>query len=170
MPCCTTTPWSFTRLTSEGTENEQPLDEAKLLRVNRELAIPLAELSFRFSRASGPGGQNVNKTATRVELLFDVARSPSLSEEQRALIQRRLRHEMDQQGILRLVSQSSASQWRNREQVLARLRGLLGAALQRSRRRVPTRPSRASREKRLRAKRVRSLIKRGRGRVAHEEA
>lgn len=139
------------------------------LQVNRQLTIPLDELRFRFTRSGGPGGQNVNRTATRVELLFDVVRSPSLTEEQRALLLKRLRHEIDSEGVLRLVSQSTTSQWQNRQEVIERLRMLLRAALRLPRKRIPTRPSRAAREKRLQRKRRRSLVKRNRRRVLREE-
>jgi ribosome-associated protein len=133
--------------------------EDAVLVVNHELSIPMAELSFRFSRSSGPGGQHVQKSSTRVELLFDVANSPSLSDEQRAMIQERLAGHLDSAGVLHLVAQSERSQLRNREEVIDRLRAMLAAALKRHKVRRATRPTAASRERRLRAKRRRSLIK-----------
>lgn len=131
----------------------------EVVRVNDELAIPLAELSFRFSRSSGPGGQHVQKSSTRVELLFDVVSSPSLSEVQRTQIQGRLAGYLDSAGVLHLVAQSERSQLRNREEALARFQTLLRAALKRRKIRRPTRPTAASIERRLRAKRQRSDMK-----------
>ena len=139
------------------------------LRISDELAIPLAELSFRFSRSSGPGGQHVQKSSTRVELLFDVTNSPSLAEEQRTLILERLAGYLDSTGVLHLVSQSERSQLRNREEVIARLQSLLQQALRRRKRRRSTRPTAASRERRLRKKRQRSQIKEWRGDVRDYE-
>jgi len=130
-----------------------------LLIVNHELSIPMAELGFRFSRSSGPGGQHVQKSSTRVELLFDVAQSPSLSEEQRAMIQQRLAGQLDSAGVLHLVAQTERSQLRNRQEVIERLRAVLSAALKRHKVRRPTRPTAAARERRLSAKRQRSHIK-----------
>ena len=74
------------------------------IQINNELGIPLHELTFRFSRSGGPGGQHVNRSETRVELLFDVAHSPSLDESQRAIILNRLSHQLDKHGVLSLVS------------------------------------------------------------------
>jgi ribosome-associated protein len=143
--------------------------EDDVLRIADELSIPLAELSFRFSRSSGPGGQHVQKSSTRVELLFDVVNSPSLSDAQRARILKRLSGYVDSTGILHLISQSERSQWRNREEVIARFQSLLKQALKRRKRRRPTRPTAASRERRLREKRRRSDIKKKRGEVRDRE-
>ncbi len=140
-----------------------------VLQINRQLAIPLEEIAFRFSRSSGPGGQNVNRTATRVELLFDVAASPSLSKEQRALLQERLANLIDGAGTLHLTSQDTPSQWRNRQQVLGRFRALLAQALRQTPSRIATRPSRAARQTRLEAKHRRSTAKRRRRPPSHEE-
>jgi len=139
------------------------------LRINHEVSIPLSELSFRFSRSSGPGGQHVQKSSTRVELLFDVVNSTSLNEEQRRRVQRRLRGYIDSAGTLRLVCQSERSQWRNREQVVARFQTMMQQALKPRRRRKATRPTAASKERRLRQKRQRSEIKKGRGKVGEQE-
>jgi ribosome-associated protein len=141
----------------------------ELLQIDDRLAIPRSELGFRFSRSSGPGGQHVQKSSTRVELLFDVAHSPSLTDAQRARLLRRLAGYVDSAGILHLVAQSERSQWQNREEVVARFEGLLRKALKRRKRRRPTQPTAASRERRLRQKRRRSEIKRERGRVQEEE-
>jgi ribosome-associated protein len=129
------------------------------LYINDQLSLPLTELSYRFSRSSGPGGQHVQKTSTRVELLFDVANSPSLSEAQRVQVTERLAQYLDSAGILHLVAQSERSQLRNRQEVLARFQGLLSRALKRRRVRRSTRPTAASVQRRLRAKRQRGQIK-----------
>jgi len=139
------------------------------VRINDELVIPLAELSFRFSRASGPGGQKVNRTATRVELLFDVQRSPSLSAQQRQMVLERLAGYIDSGGVLHLVSQATRSQFRNRSEVTARFRRLLTQSLRVPEKRVSSKPTRASKERRLREKRLRSLVKQIRRRVTRED-
>jgi ribosome-associated protein len=141
----------------------------RTLTVNERLQIPLDEFDFRFSRAGGPGGQNVNRTASRVELLWDVAGTPSLSEEQRALLLRRLASYIDSRGVLHLVSQSERSQWRNREDVLDRLVAMLTQALRRPRRRIATAPTRTSIERRLEGKKKAGRTKQGRGRVSSDE-
>jgi len=141
----------------------------ELLPINDDLRIPLAELSFRFSHSSGPGGQHVQKTSTRVELLFDVANSATLSEAQRARILERLTGYIDSTGLLHLVVQTERSQLRNREEALGRFRALLRQALKRRKPRRPTRPTAASRERRLHAKERRRQIKQWRGRVQDED-
>ncbi|HPD14146.1 MAG TPA: alternative ribosome rescue aminoacyl-tRNA hydrolase ArfB [Planctomycetota bacterium] len=127
------------------------------------VAIPLAELAFRFTRSSGPGGQHVNKAATQAELAFDVAGSPSLSAEQKQRLIGRLGGYVSKEGVLRITCQSSRSQAQNREEALERFAVLLRAALHVPRTRRRTRPPRAAAERRLAAKRRRSELKRGRG-------
>lgn len=119
----------------------------KLLRVNEQLAIPLAEVAVRTSRSSGPGGQHANVTASRVEASFDVLSSPSLSETQRQRVLARVGPR------LVAIAQDERSQARNRELALARLSERLARALAVRKRRRPTRPTAASRERRLQAKR-----------------
>lgn len=144
--------------------DDDPSD--KILSINSDLTIPLDELRFRFARSSGPGGQNVNRTSSRVELLFDVSASPSLNDEQRALIVQRLGQYIEGDGVLRLTSSETPSQWRNRQEVIARFVALLAQSLRVQRRRVATRPSRAARERRLALKRAHGQRKAGRGRVS----
>jgi ribosome-associated protein len=139
-----------------------------VLHVNEGLAIPRTELDFRFSRSSGPGGQHAQKSSTRVELLFDVANSPSLSDEQRARVLKRLSGYVDADGVLHLASQSERSQWRNRQEVVDRFQELMRQALKRRKRRKRTRPTAASRERRLRKKKRRSQIKKWRGPVERD--
>jgi ribosome-associated protein len=136
-----------------------------ILHINDQVKIPLAELSFRFSRSSGPGGQHAQKSSTRVELLFDVANSPSLSDAQRSRVLKRLSGYVDTSGVLHLTSQSERSQLRNREAVVSRFKSMMREALKRRKRRRPTRPSAQSRERRLRKKKERSQIKKGRRKI-----
>jgi len=117
------------------------------LRVNRQLLIPLAEVILRASRSSGPGGQHANVTASRVEASFDVLASRSLSEGQR----RRLLARAGPRIVA--IAQDERSQARNRELALARLGERLARALAVPKKRRPTRPTAASRERRLAAKR-----------------
>ncbi len=131
-----------------------------ILQVTPSVAIPLAELHFRFSRSGGAGGQHVNKVETRVELLFDLAASTSLSEAQRARASQALASYIDSAGVLHLVSDKFRSQQRNREEVVARFRALLRDALKVRKRRRPTQPSPAARERRMSSKRHRSQVKR----------
>ncbi len=140
-----------------------PIDDG--LVINDSLTIPLSEFKFRFSRSGGPGGQHVNRTETRVELLFDVAGSPSVPPEAKERILRRLAGYADSDGVLHVVSSTTRSQHENREDTVERLRGLLQAALRTRKHRLPTRPTASSREHRLQGKRRRSGIKEARRKV-----
>jgi ribosome-associated protein len=124
------------------------------VRITRSLAIPLAEIELRTSRSSGPGGQHAQKTETRVEAVFDVDASESLSDAQRARIRERVG------PVVRAVAQDERSQARNRELALERLAAALAAALRRDRPRRPTRPTKAAKERRLAGKRRRGVDKR----------
>jgi ribosome-associated protein len=126
--------------------------------VARGVAIPLAEVELRASRSSGPGGQHANVTASRIEAVFDVAASSALDDEQRRRVMARCGPRVV------AVAQDARSQARNRELALERLQSRLGAALHVPRSRRATRPTRASRERRLDAKRRRAQLKRGRRR------
>jgi ribosome-associated protein len=131
----------------------------KVIVVNHYLSIPEEELSWRFSRASGPGGQNVNRTETRVEVLFDVDNSSRLTEVQKHLLHERLGVGLDHSGVLHVVAQSERSQWQNRANVLLKLASLLRQALtERTPRRI-TRVPHGSRERRLLAKRHRARLR-----------
>ena len=130
--------------------------------VNSALTIPLSELSFRFSRSGGPGGQNVNKVSTRVEIEFDVRRSPSLSEAQRQRLLRKLEQRLDSVGVLRIQVDDSRSQWQNRQIAVERLGYILSEALKVQKRRIPTRRTSASNSRRLEGKKRRGNLKRGR--------
>ena len=128
--------------------------------MSRRFEVPEKEILFRTSRAAGPGGQHVNKTETRVEALWDVARSPSLRDAQRARLRLRLGSRIDQEGILRMVAADERSQHRNREIAVTRLRDLVARALVIPRPRVATRPTSGSRERRIGAKKRRGALKR----------
>jgi len=115
--------------------------------------LPLSEVELRFSRSSGPGGQHANTAETRVEAVFDVSASAALTEHQKRRVLARAG------PVLRAVAQDERSQWRNRELALERLVEQLRAALKVARRRVPTKPSRAAKERRLETKRRRAATK-----------
>jgi len=140
-----------------------------MLQINRQLSIPLSELSFRYSRSSGPGGQHAQKSSTRVELLFDVHASPSLSEQQRTRVLNRLSGYVDTSGVLHLVSQSERSQLRNREEVTVRFQTLMHQALKRQKRRKASRPTAESKERRLQEKKERSRTKKLRRKVEERD-
>ena len=126
------------------------------IRVTRTVVLPLGEVDFRTSRSSGPGGQHAQKTETRVEALFDVERSETLTDAQKRRVVARAG------PTLRAVAQDERSQSRNRELALERLVAQLREALRVPRRRRPTKPSQASVERRLDEKRRRSQLKRQR--------
>jgi len=127
--------------------------------INNRLIIRYSEVSFRFARSGGHGGQNVNKVETRVELLYDVRKSPSLSDAQRRQIAKKLASRIDSHGVLRIVAQDSRSQWRNRVEAMDRFRELMRSALKPTKKRIATRMPGSAREKRLEDKKRRSRIK-----------
>ncbi len=133
------------------------------VRVNRSLVIPEDEIRLEFTTSGGPGGQHANKSSTRAVLIWNVDASRALGPRQRARIRGKLRHRIDSSGNLRLSSDAYRSQLRNREAVRERLRSLVESALRTEKKRIGTAPTRASQEARLRAKRLRSEVKRGRG-------
>jgi len=133
-----------------------------MIRINRRLSIPEDELVFVASHSGGPGGQNVNKVSTRVTLCFDVARSPSLTEEERARLVSVLRSRITRDGVLRVASQRERSQYANRKDALGRLVELLREALREVPVRKRTRPPRGATERRLADKKHRSRVKRQR--------
>jgi ribosome-associated protein len=140
-----------------------------MIRITEELTIPEEELSFSFSRSSGPGGQNVNKVSTRVTLRFDVENSPSLTADQRELIKKRLESRITKGGVLRVSSQKHRSQSGNRASATERFAGLLAEALQISRPRKPTGVPGAAKKKRLENKKRRGRLKDLRGRPFEDE-
>jgi ribosome-associated protein len=136
---------------------------ASVLEIAPGLFLPLAELTYRASRSGGPGGQHVNTSSTRMEVIWQVAESPSLSEEQRALLLEKLSGRINAEGELRLAAETHRSQARNRDEVTERLCEVVTEALHVPKPRKRTRPPKAAKEERLREKRHRSEIKRKRG-------
>jgi ribosome-associated protein len=127
--------------------------DGESIQVTRTVTIPISEIELRFSRSSGPGGQHAQKTETRVEAVFDVEASEALSDAQKARVTRRAG------PVLRAVAQDERSRARNRELALERLTDSLREALRVERRRRPTKPTKASRERRLNQKRRRGEAK-----------
>jgi ribosome-associated protein len=137
------------------------MTESESIRVTRSVVVPRSEIELRTSRSSGPGGQHAQKSETRVEALFDVEASSALSEAQKHRV-------IAKAGpVLRAIAQDERSQLRNKELATARVIESLREALRVPRRRVPTKPSAASRERRLEQKKRRSQVKQLR-RSAHD--
>lgn len=133
-----------------------------MLQVTSAIRIPESELSERFIRAPGPGGQNVNKVATAVQLSFDAARSPSLPEDVRRRLIRLAGRRADGEGVITIEAHRLRTRERNREDARERLAELIRQAAHRPKPRIATRPTRGSKERRLAAKRIRSRTKQGR--------
>jgi ribosome-associated protein len=138
------------------------MDEATHLAVNAEVSIPRTELQFRATRAGGAGGQHVNTSSTRIELLWDLPHSSAISEEQRQRLQVKLAARLDAEGNVRVVASDRRSQQQNRQSAETRLAELVRSALVIPKKRRPTKPTRASKEKRLSEKKLRGERKRNR--------
>ncbi len=134
-----------------------------MLIISPTLTLPDQELVERFIRASGPGGQNVNKVASAVELRFDAAHSPSLPEDLRARLLARRDRRISDDGVIVISAQRFRTQERNREDARERLAHLIQAASVVPKKRIATRPTKGSQERRLSGKRERSQVKSKRG-------
>jgi len=139
------------------------------LEITPELRIDDGELEERFVRASGPGGQNVNKVATAVQLRFDVGRSPALSDEVRARLRTIAGSRMTDEDVIVIDARSHRTQGQNREEARARLTELIRRALIRPKRRHKTRPGAAAKQRRLDTKKLRARTKQGRGKLRDDE-
>jgi len=128
--------------------------------LGRGVLVPESEFEVRTSRSGGPGGQSVNTTDSKVELRWDVTATSALTSAQRELVLQRLASRLTDDGVLILQSSEHRSQHRNREAVLARFRAIVGEALVPPKVRRRTRPTRASKERRLQAKKLRGETKR----------
>jgi len=159
MSCCQTHGVSenlLLKINFSGGKYKGWLNPMEQLVVSSWIKVPLAEFELRHDRSSGPGGQNVNKVATKVTLRWPVATSPSLSEAVRQRFQERYRRRITKSGDLVISSQRYRDQKRNIEDCYEKLRGLLAEVASPPKRRKPTRRTKASRERRLREKRARS--------------
>lgn len=137
-------------------------DEEGRLFVNARVRIPAAELTVRATRAGGPGGQHVNTSSTRVEVVWNARQSSALTDEQRTRLEQRLASRLDASGALRVVAADTRSQSQNRALALGRLASLVRDGLTVPKVRRATRPTRASKEARLGEKKRRSHVKRDR--------
>lgn len=133
-----------------------------MIEITPHFSLPENEVSFDFVRASGPGGQNVNKVASAVQLRFDVANSPSLSEAVKKRLARLAGSRMTREGVLVIEAKSHRTQEQNRGAAVERLAELIRRALEKPKKRKPTRPSKTAREKRLQEKKRRGELKRQR--------
>lgn len=140
------------------------MQNSNSLPILSRLAIPFSEINFRFSRASGAGGQHVNTTSTRVTLVWNIASSNALSDQQKQTLVQKLANRISQDGDFLLHSDRFRSQVRNREDCLARFQESLQRALTPKKKRVATKPTKGSVEKRLQSKRKKADTKKSRGR------
>lgn len=140
-----------------------------MIRVTPAIAIDESEIRVEFVRSSGPGGQNVNRVATAVQLRFDVKNSPSLPEDVRARLVGLAGWRVNKKGVLVIIARRFRTQGRNRQDAIDRLVALIRKAAVRPRRRIKTKPTARSKRRRLEKKRKRGKIKRLRGKVHNKE-
>jgi ribosome-associated protein len=132
------------------------MDDTTQLSVTPTLAIPRSELQYRASRSGGPGGQHVNTSSTRIELLWDLEGSKAVSDEQRQRIRTKLAARLDSEGMVRVVSSDRRSQGQNRQAADERLAALVRHALHVAKKRRATKPTKASKERRISEKKKHS--------------
>jgi ribosome-associated protein len=130
-----------------------------MIEITPQIRIPEGELSWQFVRSGGPGGQNVNKVASKAVLRWDLAASPSLSEVVKARVRSRNRRRINKEGVLVLSCQAYRDQDRNRQECVEKLRSLIQQASVIPKKRRPTKPTRGSKEARLRTKKRRAAVK-----------
>ena len=138
------------------------MDQSEFLNVTPELAIPRSELQFRASRSGGAGGQHVNTSSTRIELLWDLGQSRVISDDQRERLRQRLASRLDSDGMVRVVASDRRSQNQNRKEAEERLAALIKHALHVPKKRRPTKPTRAAKERRISEKKKLSEKKKNR--------
>lgn len=138
------------------------MDDSRFLNIAPGVSVPRSELEYRASRAGGPGGQHVNTTSTRIELLWNLEESRVLSEEQRARLRTRLASRLDSTGSIRVVASTRRSQQQNKQAAEERLAALVRHALHVPKRRRPTKRPKAANERRLSQKKRRGELKRDR--------
>ena len=133
-----------------------------MIQINETIIVPEEELQFEFVRSSGPGGQNVNKVSTAVQLRFDVARSPSLPEPVRVRLNKLAGKKINRDGVLVITARRYRSQGKNRQDALRRLKAMIDTACIKPKRRIKTRPGQEAVKNRIQKKRRRAAIKRQR--------